>query len=119
MYDGLTVHFVIAIDDLVHDGNGFCFGYVFLVGDEFSEISSFTKFGDDVSVVFGSVDVIKFDDVLATLHHFEHLYFRGQQITVDFVADFLHFDHFYGYCLIWVIFEIPVTSFLPRNTTLE
>lgn len=77
MDDAAGMNVVVAIDDLVHDGDGFCFWDGSAAGDQFGQVSSIAKFCDDVGIVFGVIDVINFYDVIAVLEYFEDVDFRG------------------------------------------
>jgi hypothetical protein len=75
MHDGLTEHLVIAIDNLVHNRDCLSLRHILSGRNKLGEISSFAKFGDDVGVVLGGIDVVKFYYVLVVFHEFEHFDF--------------------------------------------
>lgn len=76
--DSFSVDVVVAVDDLVHEGDGFVFWNTATAGDEFGQITTITELGNNVCVIFGVIDVINFYDVFAVLEGFEYLDLGGE-----------------------------------------
>lgn len=70
MDDAVGVNIGISIENLIHEDNGFCFGDGLFVGDELRQIATIAQFSDDVRIIFGVIDVIEFDDILAIFQSF-------------------------------------------------
>lgn len=75
MNDCSIVEVGVACEYLVHVVDGFSFSEMFSRGDEFGEVSSIAEFSDDVGVVFGAEDVVKFNDVGAGFEGVQYIYF--------------------------------------------
>ena len=75
MDDSVGVDFGVAFADLFEDIDCFAFGQSSTGGDHVRKVTTLTKFGDDISVVFGGIDLINFDNVVGLFERLEHLYF--------------------------------------------
>ena len=78
MDDSVGINISISIEDLIHEDNGFCLGDSLFGGDELGQITAIAQFSDDVGIIFGVIDVIEFDDILAIFQSFEYFYFRSE-----------------------------------------
>jgi hypothetical protein len=76
MDDASSLHVVIAIDHLIHQRNGLTLRQAASTGDELGQIPTITELGDDVGIIFGVIDVVNLEYVVAILQRFQDFYFR-------------------------------------------
>ena len=75
MDDSSTENMIVPVDDLSHEIKGFIFRESFFVGNELGQVALITEFCDNVSIVFGGVNVINFNDIFSVFQGFKDLHF--------------------------------------------
>ena len=94
--NALVVQVRKAHDDHFHNADGFLFIQFGLFFVEVRvQIALIAILGDDVGVVLGLVDVVKFHEVLA-VDAFEGFNFLIQKVAVDGVVEHFHVNDFYS-----------------------
>ena len=88
----LLINLQVSLNDLIHEMQDFIFvGFVFYL---LIEIAT-TKFCNDVSVIFGSVNLMQCEYIGHSLELFKDIDLRFEQSSIDLVFEHLHIDDFY------------------------
>lgn len=93
MDEALLVDLLVTEEELVHVVVDFRLGEGLL---DFAAEVAFTKFRDDVGVVFGGVDFVEGEDMGHILHGFEDVDLRSEEGPVNFALEHLEIDDFDG-----------------------
>ena len=100
MNDTIFRDLIVTINDLSHQLHSLVFRDGFSFVDKFCKIALVTKFGNNVSIVLGCVDIEKFKNVGKIFERFEDVNLRGEEIFMDLSFDHFHVDDFDGDSLI-------------------
>ena len=80
MDDSVGVYLRVAIADLFEEIDCFAFGQSSARGDHVGEVTTLAKFSNNVSVVFGGIDLINFYNIVGLFEGLEDLYFRREKV---------------------------------------
>lgn len=99
MDDSSTENMVVPVDNLGHQFKRLIFRKSFFGCDEFGQIALVAQLCDDVSIVFGGVNIVDIDDIFGVLEIFEDFHFGNEKVLMDFPFDVFHIDDFDRYSL--------------------
>lgn len=68
----------VTISNLAQVRDGLFFRESAFGGNEFGKVSPLAKFSNNIGIIFGGVDIVHFDNVLALLECLENINFRGE-----------------------------------------
>lgn len=78
MNNSIGTYFRVPVHNLPQVVNGFFLGHSPPGGDKLGQIPTLAEFGNNIGIIFGGVDIVHFDNVLALLECLENINFGGE-----------------------------------------